>query len=294
MKRLHFSTSAAPPGCRREMIAAAYAAHVNGAIDFPDEGPVRTDMWMRQLNDVHLALVDTSPVRFSTPPAADDAFYIGVAVSGGGVIDAAGEPRAVAAGDVNLMTRDRNCLTVVNQPSRILSIMAPRERFDIRFDGPPRIVNHAAARLLQSYAMAVLREESALSEADQSILSRHIADLAALALGGVRAARRQAIKADIAAHLCDPELSLDWLTRRHRLSASYIRALFYDEETSVSDFIADARLDYASRLLRDPAQSGRTIAATAFMAGFGDVSWFNKIFRRRFGVTPSQWRAGRN
>ncbi len=304
MSRLFFSTSHAPPETRRDLVAAAFGAHVKGAIDFPSDDPIRTDLWLRRLGDVHVAMIDTTPVHFHTPPADDDAIYLGMTLSGGGVIDAAGAAHSVAPGDINLMAREQRCVTVVNQQSRILSVMVPRAHLAgrVRANEALRLVNPAAARLLQSYAGAILAEPGPLAHAEEAMLASHLADLAALTFGldrpapgapGVRAARRAAIKADIERHLGDPDLSLDALARRHRLSASYIRALFYDEETSFSDFVAERRLDLAARLLAGPADAKRTIAAIAFTAGFSDISWFNRSFRRRYGVTPSGWRAGR-
>jgi AraC-like DNA-binding protein len=35
----------------------------------------------------------------------------------------------------------------------------------------------------------------------------------------------------------------------------------------------------------------RSIGALAFEAGFGDLSYFHRIFRRRFGTSPSDVRA---
>jgi AraC-like DNA-binding protein len=45
--------------------------------------------------------------------------------------------------------------------------------------------------------------------------------------------------------------------------------------------------------LSDPLQMGRSISAIAYAAGFGDLSYFNRAFRRRFGATPSDIRAVR-
>jgi AraC-like DNA-binding protein len=44
-------------------------------------------------------------------------------------------------------------------------------------------------------------------------------------------------------------------------------------------------------MLGDPRFVGRTISAIAFDAGFGDLSYFNRVFRRRYGLTPSDARA---
>lgn len=307
--RMHFSTREVPVELRRDAVETAYSSHVNGLIDFPDGRPIATEMWLRQVSDINIAMVDTSPVHIHTPPADNDALYLGFAVSGGGVLDALGEARAVKAGDVNVMARNRRCLTVADQPSRILSIMIPNGRILHRLSGDGdlaaiRSLNTQAAHLLGAYAKIMLNDDAAPDPASQEVFSSHIVDLAVLLMGGrqdatvhakrngARAARRQAIKTDVLDQLGNPDLSLEWLSRRHQLSGSYLRSLFYDEGQSFTDFVTGARLDLASRLLCDPAYAHQTIAAIAFHCGFNDISWFNKLFRRQLGKTPSEWRAG--
>jgi AraC-like DNA-binding protein len=50
------------------------------------------------------------------------------------------------------------------------------------------------------------------------------------------------------------------------------------------------RLAQAYRMLSDPRYVDRKISGIAFEAGFGDLSYFNNAFRRRFGMTPSDVR----
>jgi AraC-like DNA-binding protein len=45
-------------------------------------------------------------------------------------------------------------------------------------------------------------------------------------------------------------------------------------------------------MLTDPHHLHLAIIDIAFGVGFGDVSHFNRTFRRRFGETPSGVRAG--
>jgi AraC-like DNA-binding protein len=40
----------------------------------------------------------------------------------------------------------------------------------------------------------------------------------------------------------------------------------------------------------NPLYRNRGISAIAYDAGFGDVSYFNRTFRRRYGMTPSEVR----
>jgi len=40
-------------------------------------------------------------------------------------------------------------------------------------------------------------------------------------------------------------------------------------------------------MLADPRYAAETISAIAFACGFGDLSYFNRVFRRQYGATPS-------
>ncbi|GAA3956841.1 helix-turn-helix transcriptional regulator [Allohahella marinimesophila] len=54
-------------------------------------------------------------------------------------------------------------------------------------------------------------------------------------------------------------------------------------------YVLEQRLIRARDLLR---QSGQKITVIALLCGFGDHSHFSRAFRKRFGVTPSQYRDG--
>ena len=117
-------------------------------------------------------------------------------------------------------------------------------------------------------------------------------DAAEVAKGrGLRAARLRAIKADIAQNMTGGDVSPAALARRQRVSARYIHKLFEGEGTTLSRYVLDLRLAHVHRLLADPRHADRMISTLAFEAGFGDLSYFNREFRRRYGATPSDVRA---
>src|SRR5215470_13089706 len=160
-----------------------------------------------------------------------------------------------------------------------------------------------ALKLLANY-VAILGDDEALAAPDlPRLVVTQIYDLAALAIGatrdaaaiaegrGVRAARLRAIKADIAEHLAQDDLTVATVASRQRISESYVRKLFESEGSSFSECVLGQRLIRAHRMLTDPRFAGRSITSVAFDAGFGDVSYFNRSFRRRFGATPSEIRA---
>jgi AraC-like DNA-binding protein len=108
--------------------------------------------------------------------------------------------------------------------------------------------------------------------------------------GGVRAARLRAIKADIGRHLCKPALSIGAIAMRHAISPRYVGKLFQEEQTTFSDFVLMQRLERSRHMLRAPAHGTRAIASIAHACGFNDLSYFNRTFRRRYGITPSDFR----
>ncbi len=129
----------------------------------------------------------------------------------------------------------------------------------------------------------------------------HVYDLIALAIGateearqlasqrGVRAARLQAIKADL---IAAPRLGLAQLAARHKISPRYIQMLFEGAGTTFSKFSIGQRLEAARHMLTSPRHASRSITDIALEAGFNDLSHFNRRFKRRFQMTPSDMRAG--
>jgi AraC-like DNA-binding protein len=128
----------------------------------------------------------------------------------------------------------------------------------------------------------------------------HVYDLIALAIGatgesreiahqrGVRAARLEALKADLVEN---PTLDIDQLATRQGISPRYVQMLFEQSGTTFSEFALECRLIVAHRMLGSPRYASFSIAAIAFEAGFGDLSHFNRRFKRRFSITPSDVRA---
>jgi AraC-like DNA-binding protein len=165
----------------------------------------------------------------------------------------------------------------------------------------PVPADNGALRLLSGY-LALVRDTKILNDVRaQSAIATHVHDLLALALGatrdatelangrGLRAARLRAIKSDL---LRNPSrtFSVDQIAAAHHISPRYVQKLFEEEGTTFTEFVLNARLALAHRLLSDPA-SGGLVSSVALEVGFNDVSYFNRRFRKRYGCTPSDIRA---
>uniref|UniRef100_UPI0013D705D2 helix-turn-helix domain-containing protein n=1 Tax=Escherichia coli TaxID=562 RepID=UPI0013D705D2 len=70
-----------------------------------------------------------------------------------------------------------------------------------------------------------------------------------------------------------------------------VQMLFEDAGTTFSEFVIECRLTAARRMLESPRYATSSITQIAFEAGFGDLSHFNRRFRRRYMMTPSDMRA---
>ncbi|HKU98215.1 MAG TPA: helix-turn-helix transcriptional regulator [Vineibacter sp.] len=162
--------------------------------------------------------------------------------------------------------------------------------------------DNSALRLLDGY-LDILEEAGtfAVPELRRQAVS-HIHDLIALAIGaardaaetaqrrGGRAARLGVIKQDIANRLDQADLSVATIAARHRVRPRWVQRLFEREGTTFTEYVLAQRLLRAYRLLSDPRRGHLKISTVALEAGFGDLSYFNRAFRRRYGVTPSELR----
>lgn len=159
-------------------------------------------------------------------------------------------------------------------------------------------------RLMSNYVEG-LAAEPALNDPDFArLVVAQIYDLAAVILGatreageiakgrGLRVARLRSIKSDITGNLANSALSVDAVAVRQGVSPRYVQMLFEEEGTTFSQYVIGQRLARAHRILTDPRFADQSITSVAFEAGFGDLSYFNRTFRRCYGGTPSEVRGG--
>jgi AraC-like DNA-binding protein len=158
-------------------------------------------------------------------------------------------------------------------------------------------------RVLTHY-LDILDDQAALATPElRRAVATHIQDLCVLAMAatrdaaeralgrGLRAARLRAVKTQIAQNLADIALTAETVAEAQGITSRYVHKLFESEGETFSQYVLGLRLRRVHRLLADPLQAERTIAALAFAAGFADLSTFNRSFRRRYGATPSDVRA---
>lgn len=90
----------------------------------------------------------------------------------------------------------------------------------------------------------------------------------------------------IEAHLSDQSLSPKKIAANSRISPSYLYSLFNDNETTVSQFVLNKRLQRAYEILVADPKGHRTVSEIAYEVGFKNVSHFSRCFSRHFNIAP--------
>lgn len=94
------------------------------------------------------------------------------------------------------------------------------------------------------------------------------------------------VKSYINSHLQE-ELSSDFLAKRVFVSAAYLFHVFKKEENkTLVEYITEARMFYAAELLKEPNIS---VSRVAISVGYNNYCYFTKVFKKVYGVTPSQY-----
>jgi AraC-like DNA-binding protein len=281
-----------------------------------DGGPFQWQGLLQSLPGLGLASTVLSSVRTQrTAQQIDsDDLVLNVSVSGRRIVRQYGREVIIGPGELAVTRSSDIASCEVSDHARCLNIRVPvGELSPMICDLDPVMAMLVPAdserlSLLLSYVESV-QETQALARPELAhLVVTHVHDLVALTLGatrdaaetargrGVRAARLRAIQADIVRNIGRRDLSVEGIAARHAISARYVSMLFESEGTTFSAFVLSCRLTRAYRMLSGPRHTCLSVSAIAFACGFGDLSYFNRCFRRSYGVTPSDvrtaWRYG--
>jgi AraC-like DNA-binding protein len=306
---LRFSTASFAERERPAVLREVFGRKLSRAEMEPLSDEIYAEVTARCVGGIHLLTIDHSMMKVSRTKElvadGDDALILHV-VGGGCQGLQHGRDIVFRPGEAGLIPNGDTC-SVACFGKTLLVKLAYQQLRPLIADFDAAIMRSIPAgapelSLLRGYIRSFEELPQASAEL-QYRFANHIYDLAALTFGatpesveqartrGVRAARLHAIKADVLARLSEHTLSIATVAARHRISTVYVRKLFEDEALSFSAFVLENRLERARHMLTDSRFRDRTIGAIAFDTGFGDLSYFNRAFRRRFGASPSDIRA---
>jgi AraC-like DNA-binding protein len=186
---------------------------------------------------------------------------------------------------------NRKQFTNVHLPVTSLQAMVPGVEAMVGCELEPG----GALSLAMDYSDLLLRHPYAVDEAGMAIAA-HLLDLVALGLGargdlasraqrgGLRAVRLKAVLTILQQRFSESDFSAQKLAAAAELSERYVNELLYEAGASFTVRLNELRMRKAADLLA--GKEGR-ISDIAFECGFNDLSYFNRCFRRRFGLTPT-------
>jgi len=190
-------------------------------------------------------------------------------------------------------------ITATRIPRRELLSICPRAEDNLGLT----LVTHPAIRqAIAAYTELSANTGTLLDPVGQRLLAQHTIDMVALLLGnrpdqselarqrGYSAARLKLIQQDIIKNLSDPGLTIAAVATRQRCHPKQVQRLFAGTGATFTEFVLDQRLQHARRLLSSPSSGPKKISMIAYDAGFCDLAYFNRSFRSRFGMTPSDCR----
>lgn len=272
--------------------------------------PFRCRMALQSMPGVAFASVSTSACRTARTPrlvkeAGRDDIGLVALVEGMAIVSQRGRDAQISAGEAIFLRNDEPGIVDFPTAARFFSFALPSESFTrlVSIDSSMTVVPAASAalRLALRYAELLLDDgHHLLTTETYHAVASHFHELAAAMIGitrdstvegrGMRAARLRAIKADIAASLSDHQLSIARIAERHGITPRYVGKLFEGEGTTFSQYVLEQRLSRVRQMLSEPRFAHHLVSTIAIDTGFGDISHFNRSFRRRFGTTPTEAR----
>lgn len=100
-----------------------------------------------------------------------------------------------------------------------------------------------------------------------------------------------AAKVFIARHLDSPRLCPGLIARQMKCSRAHLYRVFAGHGETIAGYVREQRLRRAYSRLAGSAGSDAAIGEIAYRCGFEDPVHFSRLFRERFGLTPSAFRA---
>jgi AraC-like DNA-binding protein len=311
MKTLRVSTGALLGDGDLDAFREIFGREILGIeIDPLDGHPLNIDLTLRSLPGFAMATGSLSPMRNRHTRALlnNDDVVLVVMQSGVGEVSQYGRVATINEGEAVLTANGAEATFTGLTLTRVINFRLSRNLLTPHVADIDALVarpipkDNRVLQLMVGYAN-MLNDQDELATAElRRMVATHMHGLAALLLGGdgglglheqgLRAARLRSIKDHIRDRIGNQDLTLADVARGLQISESYVRQLLAENGTTFTDFVLGGRLTRAHRMLVDPRYSDRSISAVAYEAGFGDLSYFNRTFRRRYGGTPSDIRHG--
>jgi AraC-like DNA-binding protein len=219
-------------------------------------------------------------------------------------LDHGGE-RSVHSGDLWIMDYARP-VQVVRSRHRAVGLILSRRRVRDFIGTDPadligrRLPARGIGALLQAHMRLTLDEAPHLSPEQRMVAIAAAVDMALAALAAESAGSvaveqdgegfYQAARALIERDCANPDLTPDGVAVSLGCSRASLYRAFFGHGDSVAAIIWATRLDHAWRMLVSSRHLGLRVSEIAVRCGFLEQATFNRMFKRRYGVTPREAR----
>jgi AraC-like DNA-binding protein len=276
------------------------------------EGTIRT----HSLAHLKLSVVESGPQRVLRTPAkisraTEDYFLVSIQTRGSGIVSQDGRDAVLQPGDFALYDSTRPYQLAFGADFQQVVLMLPGEQLRSLVRHTESLTaslisgTRGAGHLMIGMLETLCQDIDSLQPASAAAVANGVVDILVAGLHTLPAASSRGvsdltgyhlarIKRLIDQRLTDPLLSVATLSAELQLSAGHVHRLFQHEPVALSHYIWNQRLDACHRDLRDPARAGHSIAEIAYSYGFNDAAHFSRSFRRRFGVSPREYRSASN
>ena len=245
-----------------------------------------------------------------TAPA--DSFLLHVQIAGASLNEQRGRRAELLPGDFALCSSLDPYSVQVHSDSRLFVLRLSNERLrrlvpdaedlvcvPVRGGGggvPAIVVEYLSAiwRQLESGALGWVPEELVDSMLQVIAAGLQFARPSPAGHRSRSSSRRQQLLSYVGARIHDANLTVSGVANALGMSPRNVSKLMRTEGMGLAAFILEHRLEGTARWLDEPRYAHLTISQLAYAWGFGDLSHFHRVFRRRFGRSPGQYRRERS
>jgi AraC-like DNA-binding protein len=265
------------------------------------------------LVDLHVSVISADPHTVVRQPRATGGepghVYVTTPLRGFAMVSQDDRQVAVSPGEIVTFDSSRPYTLTMPEPFRMVAVRTQHESLGLTPDSTRRLETNSWSSLtgigaLASRTLAALGQhlpefDEAADEASleplrsvvglvTTLFAEHLhsagdprLDRRTLMAGVCRTAREC---------LADSELNPAMLARRHSISLRSLQMLFAEHGTSPARWIRDERLQRVRADLTDPRLAHLTVAMIGERWGLVDASQVSRLFRAKYGVSPSQYR----
>jgi AraC-like DNA-binding protein len=307
-----WSTAALPA---REQFAfwrdVVWQAFTPVSLTAQDTGTFASTVAVGRAGPIRVARIRSRPQSVSrtaslVASSPGDVYFVNLPLSRGTSGAQGGRTADLAPGDFVTLDGAQPFELRFSEPFEQVSVMLPHDVLAPALRGRDvatglRVRGTSGVGAVASRTMLTLAQRcDAIGEAEGRELAGCLAELIALASGGARMSPRlldrrlvfQALLDAAQRDLDDPCLTPGAVAEQVGVSVRHLQQLFAENGTTFGRWLLRRRLELCRQDLLDPALSGWTVAELAARRGLCDPSYFSRVFKAEYGVTPRELRRG--